>query len=155
MAEEPDFRFGKVATPAAVEPRGAERRKNRRYPCEGFAEVLVLQPETLLRGEVRNVSKYGCFVATRARVHVEPRSEAAVRFNLRDRRYRVRAVVANVRPGAGVGFEFRFEDAQTEDEIHCLVEEMNAVELRDEAEGRLVRGAGKRPENYVGVRSSR
>ncbi|MDR3792451.1 MAG: PilZ domain-containing protein [Terracidiphilus sp.] len=155
MAEEPESRFGKVAAPAAAEPRGAERRKSRRYPCEGFAEVLVLQPETLLRGEVRNVSEHGCFVATRARVHVEPQSEAALRFNLRNRRYRIRAVVANVRPGAGVGFIFRFEDEQTDDEIRCLVEEMNATELRDEAEGRLVRGVGKRPENYVGVRSSR
>ena len=155
MAEEPESRFGKNAAPAAAEQRGAERRKSHRFPCEGFAEVLVFHPETLLRGEVRNVSKHGCFVATRARVHMEPQSEAAVRFNLRNRRYRVRAVVANVRPGAGVGFEFRFEDAQTENEIRCLVEEMNAIELRDEAEGRLVRGVGKRSESYVGVRSSK
>jgi hypothetical protein len=147
MAEKPDSLFGKIIAPAAAAPRSAERRKSRRYPCEGFAEVLVLHPETLLRGEVRNVSKNGCFVETRARLHVELQSEAAVRFNLSNRRYRIRAVVANVRTEAGVGFEFRFEDELTEEEIRSLVEELNATELRDEAEGRLVRGVGIKPEH--------
>ncbi|MDR3724774.1 MAG: PilZ domain-containing protein [Terracidiphilus sp.] len=126
--------------------KGADRRRSRRYPCEGFAEAVIPHPDILLRGEIRNVSMEGCFVSTRAFLHMEVNEEAEIRFTLRDRHYKVRAVVANVRPGLGVGLGFRFEDAQAGEEIRCLVEEMNATELRDEAEGRLVRGVGIRPE---------
>jgi hypothetical protein len=135
--------------------RNLERRRSRRFPCEGFAEAIIPPLDTLLRGKIFNVSLEGCFVSTRAYLHIKTNVKAIIRFSLRSRQYQIAGEVANVRPGMGVGFRFVFEDTRTKDNIRCLVEEQNAIESRDEAEQRLVRGMGKRLGVYVGVRSNR
>jgi hypothetical protein len=106
---------------------GKDRRRYRRFLCEGFAEVLVIYPECLFRGEIRDISEHGCFVMTKARVRFELFAEAEIRFKLRNCQFKTHARVRNVRPGEGVGFEFTFENAQTEEQIIGLIQELTVL----------------------------
>jgi hypothetical protein len=83
-----------------------ERRRSRRYSCSGFAEVLVLRHESLVRGEVRDISQTGCRILTKAPMHVERRSQVDIRFMLNGHHYHTSARVMAILPGAGVGLEF-------------------------------------------------
>jgi hypothetical protein len=83
-----------------------ERRQYARMPCEGFAEAVVLHPESLFRGEIRDISQGGCFIHTPAPLHVEPRMEVDLRFILNNNHYHFEATVANVREGDGFGLRF-------------------------------------------------
>ena len=85
---------------------GKELRRYHRYLCDGFAEVIVLHPECLFRGEIRNVSQTGCFIVTKARIRLDPSAEAEIRFKLNNREFKTHARVMNVRPGDGIGFQF-------------------------------------------------
>jgi hypothetical protein len=112
------------AASAAGDGGAKERRRSTRYPCNGFVEVMGIEPECLFRGEIRDISQNGCFVVTRARVQLERLAEAEVRFKLNNRQFRVRARVMNVRHGDGVGLEFLDKNARCEDEIRRLIEEL-------------------------------
>ena len=101
-----------------------ERRRSPRYACNGFVEVMAIEPECLFRGEIRDISQNGCFVITRARVQLERLAEADLRFKLNNRQFRVRARVMNVRHGDGIGLEFLGETAQCEAQIRGLIEEL-------------------------------
>jgi PilZ domain len=105
---------------------GKERRRSRRFLCNGTAEVMVFHPECLFRGEIRDISQNGCFVITRAHVHLERLAEAEVRFKLNNRQFRTQARVMNVRPGDGVGFEFAHANAKVEEQVNNLIHELNA-----------------------------
>ena len=106
---------------------GRERRRSRRFPCEGFAEVLVLQPETLFRGEIQNISLTGCFVRSRARLQVERLSPVELRFQFNNLRYHAYALVMDIRPGEGVGLEFYFKGAQPEEWLRELIQSFNVA----------------------------
>jgi hypothetical protein len=98
-----------VLAGAAAEAETAatsERRRSRRYSCSGFAEVLVMRPESLVRGEVRDISQTGCRILTKAYMHVERRSQVDIRFMLNGHHYHTSARVMAILPGAGVGLEF-------------------------------------------------
>jgi len=115
-----------AAVPADVAPdaRASERRRFARYICEGFAEVVVLFPNTLVRGEVSDVSLGGCFIRTRAKVRVKVDSEAYVRFQLNGRQYKLEGRVASLQMGMGVGFEFHYITAQQMDLLDQLILEL-------------------------------
>lgn len=111
--------------------KGAERRRSRRYPCNGFAEVVVFHPESLFRGEIRDVSQSGCFVMTKAHVHMERLGEVDLRFTLNENHYHTLARIIMFRPGEGVGFEFLITDRKTEKMLRDLnrtLSEMAATE---------------------------
>ena len=112
---------------AAQGASGRERRRSRRYLCNGLAEVMVVYPESLFRGEIRDISLNGCFVITKARVHLERLAEAEIRFKLNNRQFRARARVMNVRPGDGVGIEFSFPNEQAEEQVRSLIQELSAT----------------------------
>ena len=101
-----------------------ERRRSPRYACNGFVEVMGIEPECLFRGEIRDISQNGCFVITRARILLERLAEADLRFKLNNRQFKVRARVMNVRHGDGIGLEFLVETAQCEEQIRGLIEEL-------------------------------
>jgi len=102
-----------------------ERRRSRRYLCNGFAEVLVVHPECLFRGEIRDISQNGCFVISRAHVQLERLAEAEVRFKLNNRQFKVRARVMSVRKGDGVGFEFLGVNRDAELLLNNLITELS------------------------------
>jgi len=100
---------------------GTERRRSRRFLCDGFAEVHLLARDTMFRGEICDLSLHGCFVATRARVHVETKNAIALRVALRNQTFSTEGIVANIRPGVGVGVEFQHPSAQIEKDFRALV----------------------------------
>jgi hypothetical protein len=112
--------------------RPSEQRRWRRFPCSGFAEVSVYHPDTLFRGQIRDLSLHGCFVETRARVHPDIHAIAEIRFNLNNRQYKTPAVVMNLRQGEGVGFQFHFPSADAADQVQGLIDELLAVESRSD-----------------------
>jgi PilZ domain len=110
------------------ETGGRERRRHERFPCEGFAEVVVFSPELLFRGEVKDISFTGCFVATRAHLTLQRFAEIELRFSTHGQHLSSLARVMDVRPGRGVGVEFLPGDPRMSKRFHELLEK-----LRDNA----------------------
>lgn len=106
-----------------------ERRRSPRFACSGFAEVLVLHPETLVRGEVRNISLTGCFVSTLAHLKVERGAKVELRFALNGNRLHIFAQVMDVRPGKGMGVEFLPGDASVEALLKWQVETLSGAQI--------------------------
>jgi hypothetical protein len=134
MGDESKERGAEVAdrtteeTAANESSRGKERRRSRRFPCEGQAEAVVLQPEFLFRGEITNVSLTGCFIRTRARLQVELHSIVDLRFRLKNQQCHTYALVMDIRPGLGVGVEFYSENKQPQEWIQELILKFNEDE---------------------------
>ena len=99
----------------------AERRRSPRYQCHGTAEAMVLFPETLLRGEIRDISLSGCFLETRAHLRLDRYSKVDLRFQVNDNHYRTVARVMGVRTGVGLGMEFFFDSPRDEAAFKNLV----------------------------------
>lgn len=87
-------------------PQGAERRRHRRFPCEGYAEVVCCHPTVLFRGRIRDISLTGCFIETAARLQLARMTEVEVRFTASGRHISSPARIMDIRPGRGAGFEF-------------------------------------------------
>ncbi len=77
----------------------------------------------MFRGEIRNLSIHGCFVATRARVHMEKKIPVSIRFSLRNRLYKTEGEVVNIQPEEGIGFEFHHPTARIVDDFAKLVDD--------------------------------
>jgi hypothetical protein len=103
---------------------GKERRRSHRHDCKGFAEAWVLDPESLFRGEIRDISQSGCFIGTKARLSLVRHSIVDLRFTIMNGYYRAAARVLNVRPGKGVGLEFIFPDSQPAEWLKNLLEKL-------------------------------
>jgi len=103
----------------------SERRRSRRFPCQGTAEAMVLGPEMLFRGELSDISLKGCFLRTRSSLNLTRFAKIDLRFFVDDRHYRTRARVMDIRPGTGLGIEFFIENAQTEDALKRLIGQLH------------------------------
>jgi hypothetical protein len=104
---------------------GAERRIAKRFKCDGFAEVVVSYSGFLFRGEIVDISEFGCFIKSRARLTLRRTAEAEVRFTLRHEQFSVLARVAAVRPGTGVGFEFSTIEPHIHKSLIDLIEDLS------------------------------
>ena len=102
--------------------RGAERRLERRFDCNGFAEVYAFEAGLLFRGTIRDISQTGCYILTKFGLKLEPLTEVDVLLILKNYEYRIPALVRNVRPGRGVGLEFLYRDPQIEARFHDLLQ---------------------------------
>lgn len=85
---------------------GAERRRHRRFPCEGYAEVVCSRTAYLFRGRIRDVSLTGCFIETPARLRLEKSTEVELRFTANSLHITAPARLMVIRTGKGAGFEF-------------------------------------------------
>lgn len=103
-------------------PRGIERRLSRRFSCDGFAEVFVFITGFTFRGEIRDISQTGCYIATRAKLKLECQSEVDILFRLKNHEYRILALVKVVRPGKGAGLEFLHQNPQVEAAFKTLLQ---------------------------------
>jgi hypothetical protein len=110
------------------EGSGMDRRKHKRYPCEGFAEVVGFRPHVLFRGRVRDISQSGCFVETRAHLNLPRLAEVEVRFTVCGLRQSALARVMDVRPGKGAGFEFLSTDPRLDHGFQKMIERLEAPE---------------------------
>ena len=106
---------------------GSERRRHARYACDGRAEVVVFRPELLFRGEVKDISRTGCYIATRARLNLKKFAEIELRFSANGQHLSSLARVMDVRPGQGVGIEFLPGDPRMDQEFHELLERLRAA----------------------------
>jgi PilZ domain len=107
--------------------RGSERRRHTRYACDGRAEVVVFRPDLLFRGEVKDISRTGCYIATRARLNLKKFAEIELRFSANGQHLSSLARVMDVRPGQGVGIEFLPGDPRMDQEFHELLERLKAA----------------------------
>jgi len=105
---------------------GTERRRHQRFACDGFAEVVSFRPELLFRGEVKDISLTGCYIATRARLHLKRFTEIELRFSANGQQMSSLARVMVVRPGKGIGVEFLPGDPRMNKRFRELIEELKA-----------------------------
>lgn len=105
---------------------GRERRRHERFACDGFAEVVAFRPEVLFRGEVKDVSMTGCYVATRARLNLKRFTEIELRFSANGHRLSSLARVMDVRPGKGIGVEFLPGDPRMNKRFRDFLEQLKA-----------------------------
>jgi len=113
--------------PAGEGSKRTERRRHRRYSSDLFARVVVHQRNSMVRGEMLDISESGCFVMTRAFLRLERDSEADIQFKFKNVDYRTSAVVVNIQPGKGVGLKFSFADAQTAEAFLALSTVLSAA----------------------------
>ena len=115
------------AEPAPSAP-APERRIGARLSCEGMAEVVVPSRGFLFRGEISDITEFGCHIMTHARLNMRPRAEVELRFTINEELFSVTARVAVVRAGVGVGFEFSEVETQIYKNLLSLIE---VLSLRD------------------------
>jgi hypothetical protein len=105
---------------------GSERRRHERFVCDGFAEIVSFRPEVLFRGEVKDISLTGCYVATRARVNLKRFTRIELRFSANGQQMSSLARVMDVRPGKGIGVEFLPGDPRMSRRFQDVLEELKA-----------------------------
>ena len=107
---------------------GSERRRHKRFPCEGLAEVAAFRAKIVFRGRLTDLSESGCFIETRARLNLPRLTEVEVRFTACGLRLNVLARVMAVRPGKGAGFEFLPGDPRLGQTFSDVIERLLAQE---------------------------
>src|SRR4051812_2363424 len=105
---------------------GSDRRRHERFTCDGFAEVVSFHPELLFRGEMKDISLTGCYVATRARLNLKRFAEIELRFSANGQQMSSLARVMDVRPGKGIGLEFLPGDPRMSKRFRDVIEELKA-----------------------------
>ena len=103
-----------------------ERRRHERFTCDGFAEVVSFRPELLFRGEVKDISLTGCYIATRARLNLKRFARIELRFSANGQQMSSLARVMDVRPGKGIGVEFLPGDPRMSKRFQEMLEELKA-----------------------------
>ncbi len=109
---------------------GRDRRRHERFACDGRAEVVAFSPELLFRGEVKDVSLTGCYVATRARLKLRRFAQIELRFSANGHQVTSLARVVDVRPGKGVGVEFLPGDPRVNERLCNLLRQLGAQSER-------------------------
>ena len=104
-----------------------DRRRHERFACDGFAEVVSFRPELLFRGEVKDISLTGCYVATRARINLKRLAEIELRFSANGQQMSSLARVMDVRPGVGIGVEFLPGDPRMSERFREMIEQLKAL----------------------------
>jgi hypothetical protein len=104
----------------------AERRQHKRYAVDAMAEVLVLDGTVLFRGRVLDISVAGCYIETKARLHLASGTPVEMAFRAKDVVFRLEATCRSVRPGKGAGFRFSNLSAKSLGELEALIAELNS-----------------------------
>ncbi len=128
---------------------GKERRKQERFGCDGFAEVIVGDAEFLFRGAIQDISLSGCYIRSRARLRLHRGAEVDLHFSVNGDYFNARARLIIVRPRAGAGFEFLFDDPELQLRLASLVRKLKisppaqAVAYAGNAEGESKAGPSR------------
>lgn len=107
---------------------GSERRRHRRFPCEGFAEVVAIRASVVFRGKLKDISQSGCYIETRAHLNLPRLAEVEVRFTAFGRKLTALAKVMDIRPGKGAGFEFLPCDSRLDQRFLKMIEQLQTPE---------------------------
>jgi len=103
---------------------GAERRERERFPCVGFAEVILDDVAFLFRGSIRDLSLTGCYIQSAARLMLERGSNVELRFTVKNVELRLSGKIMIIRPGAGAGFEFLPMAAEMQSRLARLIQKL-------------------------------
>lgn len=101
-----------------------ERRKQDRFGCDGFAEVIVDDAAFLFRGAIQDISLTGCYIRSRAHLRLDHGAEVDLHFSVDGDSFYARARLVIVRPGAGAGFQFLFDDSELQLRLASLVRKL-------------------------------
>ena len=104
-----------------------ERRRDRRFECEGNAEVVVFERPFLFRGKMRNLSQTGCFIETPVKLKLQPLAEVELRLVARGQQLVSRARVMGFQRKKGVGLRFVDSDTRKEEPFSILMEQLNTA----------------------------
>ncbi len=110
---------------AAKKSGDAERRQQRRYPCDGFAEVVVDDAAFLFRGTIQNLSLSGCYIHSSARLRLDRGAEVYLQFTVEGNYFKAHARLMSVRSGEGAGFEFDLDDEELQGRLKSLLRSVN------------------------------
>jgi hypothetical protein len=105
---------------------GRERRRQERFECDGFAEVIVDDAAFLFRGAIRDFSMTGCFIKSTAQLRLDRGAEVDLRFSVDGHYFSARARLMIVRPGGGAGFEFLLGDPELQNRLGTLITRFSA-----------------------------
>jgi len=115
---------------------GKERRRHRRICCSVGAEVVVRHTSMLFRGLIRDISRSGCFIESKARLKLARMQEVELQFSSRGVQVTALARVMTIRPGIGAGFEFLAADPRLEQPLLKL---MGCLDCGPESRGPAAR----------------
>jgi c-di-GMP-binding flagellar brake protein YcgR len=114
-------------------PPSPERRKTRRFSCEGTGEVIVLGGALRFTGEVRDLSLTGCCLHTKVMFRLERGTQVEVTLVVNRVHFRVAAGIRSSRTTQCVGLEFMHVSTRCARLIQELIVEMAAKAERAEA----------------------
>jgi len=106
---------------------GIERRRSPRYDCAGYVKAWLSDHKSPIHGEILNISQTGCFISTKAQLHLEHLATVDLHFTILNDHYRTTARVIDVRQGKGAGLEFIFPDSQPAEWLTDLLERLSAA----------------------------
>jgi PilZ domain len=90
-----------------------------------FAEVVAADQGTLFRGKILDISQTGCYIETRARLKLERLTDVEMLFRVNNCHFRTSARVMDIRPGKGLGVEFRPVDSQARELLQKLLQTLS------------------------------
>ena len=108
-----------------------ERRKAPRFPCEGTCEVVVLGGALRFTGELRDLSAFGCRLATEVVFTLERGTYVEVLMVVNRVQFRVAAGVRATSRTRGVGLEFMNLSGRRARLIQELILELKAKTERE------------------------
>jgi hypothetical protein len=105
---------------------GRERRKQHRFPCDGPAEVFVVESGIQYLGDVRDLSLTGCYIATDAMLRVDRCSRVELCLCVNGEHFSTPARLVLARLGSGAAFEFLPVEPRTRSAHLALIERLTA-----------------------------
>ena len=94
-----------------------------------MAEVVVFRPKSLFRGRIRDISRSGCFIETRAPLKLTRLTEVELRFTANGMHLASLARLMEVQPGCGAGFEFLSDDPRLDARFVKWIEGLNGARV--------------------------
>ncbi len=103
-----------------------ERRKQRRFECEGPADVVALNSGAHYHGEIKDLSLTGCYIATPDELNLDRRADVELCLSINGNSLSSPARVIVVRPDSGAAFEFLAVDPEMRAALLTLIQKLTA-----------------------------
>ncbi|MHB1022349.1 MAG: PilZ domain-containing protein [Acidobacteriaceae bacterium] len=103
----------------------ADRRRHRRYPCNGLANVLVVNGAVIIKGQLLDLSLSGCYIRTKAPLALEQGTYVEMVLAVNGLNFRVPATVTSIRENSGAGIGFLRLNPRMQREMDELMKELD------------------------------
>jgi hypothetical protein len=118
---------GRSETTGGKKPVAGEKRRRKRFPVDGPAEVVVADAGIVFRGKTHDLSQTGCYINSKGYLVAGIGAEVEVRFSVSDVQFRAPAKVRLVKPGKGAGFEFLRVEQNVQKDLDTLIETLSCA----------------------------